>query len=287
MELTDIIVTTARQCGEATQVICGMESTGNFHKRLEYTLRCEERLELQVHVINPMAVKNFGKVLLKDSKTDKGDSWLIARYLSSLRPGPDFQPTADFEEFKEATRTRRSLIEERTQSKNRLHKLLRYHFPGYGKILGKELTKQLLVAIRDMPSPDKILSKSVEEIATLSTAKGHYINLDFAQKLQKLAQEAPNRCLADTTCILLQITARRILDLYTDIAELDLAIKKMLDELYPDQHLTSIPGIGEAAQVAVGMLITEHPPHRSQRALLTHWAPALGSDAQALARIRV
>ena len=30
------------------------------------------------------------------------------------------------------------------------------------------------------------------------------------------------------------------------------------------------------------MPITEHPLHRSQRALLTHWAPPLGHDVQAL-----
>jgi hypothetical protein len=27
---------------------------------------------------------------------------------------------------------------------------------------------------------------------------------------------------------------------------------------------------------AVGMPVTRHPPHRSQHALLTHWAPASG-----------
>jgi hypothetical protein len=33
--------------------------------------------------------------------------------------------------------------------------------------------------------------------------------------------------------------------------------------------------------VAVGAQIALHPPHRSQRAELPHWAPALGSDVQA------
>jgi hypothetical protein len=32
--------------------------------------------------------------------------------------------------------------------------------------------------------------------------------------------------------------------------------------------------------VAVGMPVTRNPPHRSQRALLTHWASAAGDDAQ-------
>jgi hypothetical protein len=34
--------------------------------------------------------------------------------------------------------------------------------------------------------------------------------------------------------------------------------------------------------VAVGMALSGHPPHRSQRAELPHWAPTSGSDAQAL-----
>jgi len=35
------------------------------------------------------------------------------------------------------------------------------------------------------------------------------------------------------------------------------------------------------------MPVTRHPPHRSQRALLTRWAPASGNDAQAFRRIRM
>ncbi len=36
--------------------------------------------------------------------------------------------------------------------------------------------------------------------------------------------------------------------------------------------------------VAIGMPVTRHPSHRSQRALLMHWAPALGSGGKAIER---
>src|SRR5688572_7912312 len=39
--------------------------------------------------------------------------------------------------------------------------------------------------------------------------------------------------------------------------------------------------------VGVGMVITDHPLHRSGRALLTHPALALGADAKPQLRIRV
>ena len=37
--------------------------------------------------------------------------------------------------------------------------------------------------------------------------------------------------------------------------------------------------------VAVGMRVASHPPHRSQRAELPHWAPTSGSDVHAQVRV--
>mgnify|MGYP001820170633 CR=1 FL=1 len=41
------------------------------------------------------------------------------------------------------------------------------------------------------------------------------------------------------------------------------------------------------AKVTIGMPVTRHPSRRSQRALLTHWAPVLGSGVKALERPRM
>jgi hypothetical protein len=42
------------------------------------------------------------------------------------------------------------------------------------------------------------------------------------------------------------------------------------------------PSIQELSRtIAVGMPVARHPPHRSQRAELPHWAPTSGNDAQA------
>jgi len=54
--------------------------------------------------------------------------------------------------------------------------------------------------------------------------------------------------------------------------------------------LFGAPGMARSAltgavPVAVGMLITQHPPHRSQRALLTHWAPPSGSGVKTMQRL--
>ena len=46
-------------------------------------------------------------------------------------------------------------------------------------------------------------------------------------------------------------------------------------------------GVHTKISFAVGTALTGGPPHRSQRALLTHWAPTSGHDAQSLFGIRV
>lgn len=45
--------------------------------------------------------------------------------------------------------------------------------------------------------------------------------------------------------------AQRILQLSEHLRELDKCIDRMLSELYPDQHLTSIPGIGPVSAAAI------------------------------------
>jgi hypothetical protein len=48
-----------------------------------------------------------------------------------------------------------------------------------------------------------------------------------------------------------------------------------------DRRRAQGEGPGAAGLIAVGTAVANGPPRRSQRALLTHWAPALGSGVEA------
>lgn len=249
--LRTAIVSAARLCGKRVRVDCGMESTSNMHKRLEQALRLEKRRKLRVFVLNPMAVKNFKKAMLTDAKTDKVDSRSIALFLARMQPDEVIAPPDGLEELKEITRSRRKMVEERTMAKNRVHKMLRYHFPGYQKILGKQLTMRTLRAFSEMPSPDEILTRPVEELAQTKNGTRHRFGVPYAEKLHALAEQAPVRMMRKSTRILLSTTARRVLELVAHIADLDVVVEEMLDEVFPDEVLTSIPGIGKVTAAAV------------------------------------
>jgi transposase len=101
--LRTAIVSASRLVGQGVRVVCGMEATGNMHQRLEQALRAERRCSLEVNVLNTRAVKHFAKALLKDAKTDRADSHLIALFLLRMQPKPMAPTPQGFEEFREAT----------------------------------------------------------------------------------------------------------------------------------------------------------------------------------------
>ena len=250
-ELRDAVVAASAKLGAGAEVVCGMESTSNMHKRIEQALRAEKRCKVEVHVLNPLAVKHFAKVLLKDSKNDRIDSHLIALFLLRMQPEPAPEMPDEFEEFKEATRTRRRLVEERTAAKNRLHKLLRYHFPGYRKVVGNHMSQRLLTVLSQMPSPHALLERTEEELADIRYGRRHRVGSKFAKRLHELAAQAPRLQLPEVTQMLVQTTAQRILEINALVERLDKAIARMLDRLFPEQVLTSIPGLGAVSVAAI------------------------------------
>lgn len=246
------IVSATALVGPNARVVCGMESTSNMHKRVEQALRGEKRRKIEVHALNPRAVKHFGQALLKDVKTDRIDSHLIALFLLRMKPEARAVQPELFEELKEATRTRRRLIEERTDHKNRMHKLLRYHLPGYRKVLGiQTFSKRLLVVLAERGSPHLLAEGGVENLAAIRYGRGHRVGEAFAEKLVALATQAPRAELPKVTRMLVETTARRILDLDALLTEVDRAIAELLERVFPDQVLTSIPGIGAVSAAAI------------------------------------
>lgn len=250
-ELKAAIVSASSLCGRRPRVVCGMEATGNMHKRLEEALRKEKRRPLEVHVLHPRAVKHFAKALQRSAKTDRIDAEVIAQFLLRLQPQEKAAPPEGLEELREVTRMRRKLIEERTTCKNRLHKLLRYHFPGYKKLLGKQLSNRLLVVLESMPSADLILENGAEKIARIKNGNKHIIGRKFSESLCELASQAPAAALRKSTRMLLQSTAKRIRELTTHVAELDGIIEELLEEVFPNEVLTSIPGLGKVSAAAI------------------------------------
>ena len=144
---------------------------------------------------------------------------------------------------------------------------------------------------------------SVISLLRVWTAAADVVPLDRVNR--DFVVSAPNRLwVADLTYVatwcgfvyvafVINAFARRIVgwrvsgSLRTDIA-LD-ALEQALGDLRIAEESELIHhsdrGVQYVSMVAIGMPVARHPSHRSQRALLTHWAPASGSGVKALSRV--
>ncbi len=162
--------------GDGVRVLCTMESASYFHKRVEEALGCNERYPMEVYVANLRLTKSFARVLLKDSKTDRIDSAVLAQYGACMHLRAQAPVSAAFEQLREATRSRRRYVEERTEYINRLRRLLGYYYPGYEQVAGTRLLpKALLVVLSRYPTPQDIVEAGVERLAKLRSGSRHRV----------------------------------------------------------------------------------------------------------------
>jgi len=236
------------------RIVCGMESTAVFHEGVARYLREQVELVYDVQVLNPLAVKRLGQAMLRNAKTDKADSRLIAQHVIRMKPEPTPPASPAHEALKEITRRRRRFVEDRSQESNRLHTLLHRHYPGYRQIVGKHLTVSLLTVLSQAQSPRAILAQPVADIARISIGTRRYIGLDLAGKFHQLARSAPSQQFPRSTELLLQMSARRILELKNHIKSLDECIAEMTKSLPEIALLQTIPGIGA---VTAGTIVAE------------------------------
>ena len=95
-------------------------------------------------------------------------------------------------------------------------------------------------------------SPGKKDLSQIPFGSRHRLGQGFAKKLHKLAAQAPRQELPKLSRLLIETTARRILELDALIDEMDQAIEEWLPRVAPSQLLTTIPGI--AAVSAAGIL---------------------------------
>jgi transposase len=104
----------------ATMIHCIMEATGIYHEPLALWLYDQG---VKVTVANPAHVKNFAKGLGTIHKTDKKDSFLLARYGNLVKPAL-WQPEAkNIRELKALLSRLEALEGDLLREKNRLEKV--------------------------------------------------------------------------------------------------------------------------------------------------------------------
>lgn len=235
---------------EQDSLIIGLESTAHYGNNLVEFLVLHN---YKVCVINPIQTATMRKNNIRKTKTDKVDTYIIARTLM-MNPHPLFTTyDLDLMHLKNFGRFRQKLIKQRTRTKIQLTSYVDQSFPELQYFFKSGvLINTCYCLLKEAPSPNAITSMHLTHLTHLLEKASHgHFGKDTANALRILAQKSVG---SSDSSISIQITQSieqiELLDSQVDKVESEMkAIMLSLDSV-----IMTIPGIG---YINGGMILGE------------------------------
>lgn len=225
----------------------GFEATGHYGTNLKQFLKANH---FDFMEINPLLIKQFSKAsTLRKTKTDKIDSTLIARYLSTI----DYKPTSNqsyhIQALKSLSRLRDSLVKNRSQILVRLTVVLDIIFPEYKPFFDNKLTSSTCIYIlENYDSPEKISRMNTESYNKMKKKLRHTISYARFTSLRDLAKNT-----VGTTDNIYLFELNALLEIYKNINNKikDIEVKIIEEYRQTHSHIHTIKGISEVSAAGI------------------------------------
>lgn len=232
-------------------LIIGLESTAHYGDNL---VRYLVASNFKVCVLNPIATSSMRKNNIRKTKTDKVDTFIIAKTLmmqDTLRFITYFD--LDLMDLKTLGRFRQKIIKQRTRLKIQLTSYVDQVFPELQYFFKSGLhQKSVYALLKEAPTPKDISSMHMTHLAHLLKVSSHgHFNKEEAKEIRVLAQKSVG---ANDSALSIQITHSiaqiELLDSQLDRVEFEITeIMK-----FHDSVIMTIPGIG---YINGGMILGE------------------------------
>lgn len=229
------------------EIKIGLEATGHYGSNLKFFL---SENNLTFMEFNPLLVKRFASShSLRSTKTDKCDARLIASVLSD--PTLTYKPyrfsSYHIYELKSLTRTRESLVKQRSFHLVQLTNILDNIFPEFKPFFNNKLTKTAIFILEKFKSVHRIAKWSIRDLELVH---------DFSRKIpvykfSKLSELAKNTVGKEDTISLSLL--KSILNIYHVIDDEVSNIDSHINEIMKNYNspILSIPGISEVAAATI------------------------------------
>lgn len=236
---------------EDDNLIIGLESTAHYGDNLTRYLVASN---FKVCVLNPIKTSSMRKNNIRKTKTDKVDTYIIAKTLmmqDSYRFISFFD--LDLMELKTLGRFRQKTIKQRTRLKIQLTSYVDQVFPELQYFFKSGLhQKSVYALLKEAPSPEAIASMHMTHLSHLLvvSSRGHFTK-EMAKALRVLAQKSIG---VSDSSISIQIT-HSIAQIELLDSQLVRVEAQMTDIMkFHDTVLMTIPGIG---YINGGMILGE------------------------------
>lgn len=224
-----------------SKIKVGLEATGHYSYNLLGFLLDNG---LTTYVINPLHTNLYRKSQsLRKTKTDRVDAKTIASMLmSDVNLKPYTNIAYHNSELKSLTRYRFDKVSERANLKTSVSRLVNILFPELEKLLPTLHTASSYALLSELPSAKHIADVHLTHLTNLlyTASKGRY-NRDKAIQIRETARNSIGTYMP-AKALELKHTIKLIRELDSEIDEIDIAIKEIMDKI--DSPITSIPGIG-------------------------------------------
>ncbi len=231
------------------QLLIGLESTAHYGNNLVEFLVAKG---YRFCVLNPILTSDTRKRNIRNVKTDKMDTFTIARTLMQGDHRLFEKQDLDFLHLKNLGRSRQDLMKKRTAAKIKLTSLVDQAFPELQYFFHGIHHKSVYALLKEAQTPEAIASMHMTHLAhLLETASHGHFKKDKAQELRVLAQKSVG---SNDNSISIQITQSieqiELLDrqIDDDEAGIEQIVKAM------GSVIMTVPGI---RYVEAGMILGE------------------------------
>lgn len=236
---------------EQNNIIIGLESTAHYGDNLVRYLVANS---FKVCVLNPIKTSTMRKNNIRKTKTDKVDTYIIAKTLmmqDSLRFITFYD--LDLMDLKTLGRFRQKTIKQRTRLKIQLTSYVDQVFPELQYFFKSGLhQKSVYALLKEAPTPQDIASMHMTHLAHLLEVSSHgHFNKEKAKELRVLAQKSIG---TSDSALSIQIT-HSIAQIELLDSQLNRVESEMTDIMkFHDSVIMTIPGIG---YINGGMILGE------------------------------
>ena len=231
--------------------IIGLESTAHYGDNLIYYLVSEGR---KVCMINPIKTSTMRKNNIRKTKTDKVDTYIIAKTLM-FEPKKRFITLDDLAlmELKSLGRSRMNAVKQRSRLKIQLKAHLDVSFPELQYFFKSGLHQKAVYALlKEAPSAKDVASMHLTHLAHLLDSASHgRFKKDKATELRVLARKSVG--IPDSALSIQVVHAIEQIELLD--SQIDYIDAQFADIMrFQDPYILTIPGIGV---VNGGMILGE------------------------------
>lgn len=223
---------------DLAKVKVGLEATGHYSYNLLGFLLDKG---LPTYVINPLHTNLYRKSLsLRKTKTDKVDAHTIASMIMSDVNLKSYSDTSYHnEELKSLTRYRFDKVKERAKLKSSVSRLVCILFPELEKLVPQLHMASVYALLSEFPSAHAVASTHLTRLTHLLSESSHG---RYGKDMAIIFREAARNSIGSNMpakSLELKHTIKLILELTSEIDEIEVEIKAIMDEI--NSPILSIP----------------------------------------------